>query len=136
MRNSNNMSKIEMADAAAAAANNSTRPLSRIRRRSPKTVAAEEKDCRRTQNQNAALSMSSGGEAVPDLYVELNDCDYSKPCNQEQLAERRRAARRRRGGRASSSRPDSSGRIGQKECHILAFTEKLEELVDKAMANE
>ena len=76
-------------------------------------------------------NISNVAEPTVDFYARLNDVDTDSN-QQETSTERRRAARRRRGARASS-RPDASGRIGDKECHILAFAEKFEEKVAKAM---
>ena len=77
--------------------------------------------------------MPNSGEAIVEFYEDLNDaCSDPNPSQQENRAERRRAARRRRGGDHPCTRPDASGRIGKKECHLLAFAEKVEEQVAEA----
>ena len=101
------------------------RPLRRIHRRANPTTIAVEEDNRAQQE---AEWIVSNGEVVVGFYGTLNDSDDSNPPRQEERTEKRRAARR--------SRPDASGRINNQECHILAFTEKLEELVVEALARQ
>ena len=127
----------KMEAAATTTANNGSKPLRRIRR-SPTTVAVEE-DNYCAQHEAATMlacspkNISNGAEPTVAFCGKLNDVDADSN-QQENRAERRRAARRRRGGcRTSSSRPDASGRIGKKECHLFAFLEQLEEQVAKAM---
>ena len=101
------------------------RPLRRIHRRAnPTTIAVEGDNC---AQQEAAWSISNG-EVIVGFNGKLNDGDESSPPSHEERTEKRRAARR--------SRPDASGRINNQECHILAFTEKLEELVVEALARQ
>ena len=124
-------------EAAATTANNGSKPLRRIRRRSPTTVAVDEEDSYCAQYEASAMLTSSPKNTSNEVEPTVAFCgklnDVGTDSNQQETStERRRAARRRRGDRASS-RPDASGRIGAKECHILAFTEKFEEEVAKAM---
>ena len=76
----------------------------------------------------ANTSGDENGQEVVAFYGDLNDAK-SSPDQHDNRTERRRAARHRRGGDRPCTRPDASGRIGKKECHLFAFVEQLEEQV-------
>lgn len=123
----------------AAATNANRKPLRRTRRQaSPTTVAVKEDNCAQQKEASISVGLSPqknmpDGEAVVEIYCTLNDGDEPSSPSQEKRTEKRRAARRR-GGRPS--RPDASGRIGNKECHLLAFAEMLEEQVIEASVKQ
>ena len=133
MCTSTRMSKNDMdATTAPAASDRPTnrKPLRRIRRRAnPTTIAVEGDNC---AQQEAAWSISNG-EVIVGFYGKLNDGDESSPPSHEERNQKRRVARRR-GGRPS--RPDYSGRIDNKECHLLTFAERLEEQVVEVLAKQ
>ena len=64
------------------------------------------------------------------IYVELKTDESDQDQESGVRTERKRAARRRG---ARRSRPDASGRINSKECHLFAFSEQLEAKVAEAM---
>ena len=76
----------------------------------------------------ANTSTDENRQGVVAFYGDLNDVESSSD-QHENSAERRRAARRRRGGDRPCTRPDASGRIGRKECHLFAFVEQFEEQI-------
>ena len=94
---------------------NSKQFLRRLRTPSPTSSVVESYTTRITPENitiNTALSYS---------------LDERASSNDDKRRERRRRARR-----VGNARPDSSGRIGNKECHCFAFAEQLEEKVAMA----
>ena len=74
------------------------------------------------------------GNSDPEttFYAKLNDVVDSEPADSEHNDDRRKlrraaAARARAARNRSPSRPDASGRINNKECHLFAFGALLEE---------
>ena len=79
------------------------------------------------ETRNVAAVANSDPETT--FYAKLNDVVDSEPADSEHSDDSRklrRAAARARLNR-SPSRPDASGRINNKECHLFAFGALLEE---------
>jgi hypothetical protein len=106
------------------------------RSRQPQIVATtftfsdgEEGEAQNHTNSNKRIRSHAAGfgtspmEAGVEFYGELKDGESSP--DPETRTERRRQSRHSR--RRSGRRPDVSGRIGNKECHFLAFVEIIEE---------
>ena len=127
MCTSSEMSKIDMI-ATTAASNINRKPLCHIRRRSSVAINAE-------SILTSPVKNVPSGKVTAEFYCNLNDDESSQSLllEVEKRTEKRREARRR--GRRPP-RPDASGRIGNKECHLWAFAETIEEQVAEALAQK
>ena len=99
----------------------------------------DDKSFRRIRQRNAAAAVD--GTQMPEttqsltnihpgtiFYAKLNDVDDAEPVESKSSDERRKSKRSGRSDR--TLRPDATGRINNKECHLFAFGALLEEELD------
>jgi hypothetical protein len=84
----------------------------------------------RQMHPNVCTTITSNSSVIQsdDVTASGHNLDETKHIS----SENRREPRRCRARRVVNVRPDSSGRIGNKECHIVAFAEQIEEQVQSS----
>jgi len=98
----------------------SKRSVRQLGTQSPTKVYAFETDIAITPSSSAIQSKDSVSNTAPS-----QSFDEKRSIDKENQREKPR----RRARRVGHVRPDSSGRIGNKECHIFAFADQIEEMI-------
>ena len=83
-----------------------------------------------SQTSETTRSLTNSQSAITFFYAKLNDVDSEETEHSNRCSGKRRRvvrAKRRAQRNARPFRPDASGRINNKECHLLAFGAWLEE---------
>ena len=105
-------------------------PTSSIASTNTNTTTSRSNSLRRLRTRSSMPVIESDTTTITPENITIS----TAPSRSERtnIGSEKRRERRRRARRVGNVRPDSSGRIGNKECHIFAFTEQLEERVAMA----